>query len=268
MKLRPVILAFMAAALILAAFTGITGMFSLKAEGHEARVERVIDGDTVVIAGGERVRLLGIDTPEKGQILYLEAKERLEGMVLGKSVLLEKDTENKDKYGRLLRNIFAGDVFVNRVLVEDGLARSLIIPPNEKHAYDIAAAEARAKKANLGVWKFAGLQEAFCIGIYSLHDDAKGADKENLNDEYVVFRNGCTHPVQMRSWRINDSDNNTFVFPLFLAENKTKFILHSGRGANNATDLYWGKNVPVWNNDEDTLLMWNANSELVLNYTY
>lgn len=94
----------------------------LPAEKEKTVVTNVIDGDTIVISGGERVRLLGIDTPEKGEFFYKEAKVRMEQLVESKEVFLEKEGDNKDKYDRLLRYIFLNDTNVNLLLVEEGYA--------------------------------------------------------------------------------------------------------------------------------------------------
>lgn len=93
-------------------------------QGQKERtiVTNVVDGDTIVISGGERVRLLGIDTPEKGEFFYKESKARLEQLIENKEVMLEKEGENKDKYGRLLRYIFLDDTNINLLLVQEGYA--------------------------------------------------------------------------------------------------------------------------------------------------
>lgn len=85
-------------------------------------VTNVIDGDTIVISGGERVRLLGIDTLEKGEFFYKESKGRMEQLVENKEVMLEKEGDNKDQYGRLLRYIFLNDTNINLQMVEEGFA--------------------------------------------------------------------------------------------------------------------------------------------------
>ena len=96
--------------------------FGFKPENERTIVTNVIDGDTIVISGGERVRLLGIDTPEKGEFFYKEAKARLEELIENRNVTLEREGDNKDKYGRLLRYIFAEDTNINLKLVEEGYA--------------------------------------------------------------------------------------------------------------------------------------------------
>ena len=115
-------------------------------------VTRVIDGDTVVIEGGERVRLLYIDTPEKGQPCYKEASNRLTELIDGKDIVLERVGENRDKYGRLLRYIFVNDTLVNMVLVREGWAHLYIYDKGPYHDQFIEAEQA-AKAEEGCVWK-------------------------------------------------------------------------------------------------------------------
>ncbi len=114
-------------------------------------VTNVIDGDTIIIAGGDSVRLLGIDSAERGEDFYQEAKERLEGLVEQKQVILEKDSENKDKYGRLLRWVFLDDINVNLLLVEEGLARCYFYD-EKKYKEECAILEQNAIKEKKGLW--------------------------------------------------------------------------------------------------------------------
>jgi micrococcal nuclease len=119
---------------------------------EEVFVYEVIDGDTFLISTGDRIRLIGIDAPEKDQQYYSEAKERLSGLLKNKRVTIKKDKEDKDSYRRLLRYVYADDVFVNLELVEEGYARVLIIPPNSKYESELRKAEYEAKESELGIW--------------------------------------------------------------------------------------------------------------------
>jgi len=120
----------------------------------EYKVVRVIDGDTIELEDGTKVRLLEIDAPEKGERCYEEAKTRLEELVLNKKVRLEKDKEDKDRYGRLLRYVFIDCSLINLVLVKEGLAYSYIIEPNVKYMDKILDAEKFAKEFKIGcLWK-------------------------------------------------------------------------------------------------------------------
>jgi len=113
-------------------------------------VSKVIDGDTVII-NGESVRLLGIDSDERGYPCYNEAKKRLEEIVLDKEVLLEKGNEDMDKYNRRLRYIFlkGSEKSVNLKLVEEGLAIARF-PQESKYKLEIVNAEKNARNNKIG----------------------------------------------------------------------------------------------------------------------
>jgi len=111
-------------------------------------VSRVIDGDTVVI-NGESVRLLGIDTDERGGECYKEAKIRLEELVLNKEVKLEKGKRDKDQYKRYLRYLFIEGENVNLKMVEEGLAIARFYE-DKKYKGEILDAEKKARGDKVG----------------------------------------------------------------------------------------------------------------------
>ena len=115
-------------------------------------VQRVIDGDTVVLANGDRVRYIGMDTPERGERLFDEATEYNRRLVEGRRVRLMKDESDKDRFGRLLRYVLAGDILVNAELVREGLAEAKRYKPDVKFAdcFDALMQEARDNKR--GLW--------------------------------------------------------------------------------------------------------------------
>lgn len=96
-------------------------IYCLKAEYEKEEVVKVIDGDTVELSSGEKIRLFGIDAPEKGEPFFQEAKQALEEMVKGKRVVVEK--EGKDKYGRFLGYILLEGKVVNCELVKLGVVK-------------------------------------------------------------------------------------------------------------------------------------------------
>jgi len=116
-------------------------------------VTKVLDGDTVEIDGGERVRLIGIDAPEKYEPYFKEARDKLKELVDKKEIVLEKDATDKDSYGRLLRYIWLGNLLVNAEMVRQGWAVSQTYLPNVKYQEQIlkASIEATIKKRRL--WK-------------------------------------------------------------------------------------------------------------------
>ena len=119
---------------------------------EESYVTKIIDGDTIVIAGGQRVRLLSIDTRERGENCYAEAKQRLEEIVLLKNITLERDKEDKDQYDRLLRYIYTNESFVNVQLIEEGLAVAYVYEPNVKYRSQFIEAERAARNDGGCVW--------------------------------------------------------------------------------------------------------------------
>ncbi len=121
--------------------------------GEEARVLRVIDGDTVVVAiegRNRRVRYVGINTPERDEPCSDAATAANRRLVGGRRVTLVRDTEDVDRYGRLLRYIYVGDTFVNEVLVRDGFAENFVWEPNTRFADHFRALEAEARAAGRG----------------------------------------------------------------------------------------------------------------------
>jgi len=127
------------------------------------RVVRVVDGDTIKVRldGGrtERVRYIGIDTPESVkpdtpvQCFAKKASHFNDSLVSGRDVTLRTDAEERDRYGRLLAYVYADGRFVNRELVARGYARTLTIPPNVAHADEFARLARRAREAGLGLWR-------------------------------------------------------------------------------------------------------------------
>ena len=122
------------------------------------RVERVIDGDTVLLTNGWRVRYIGIDTPEtkhpKKGVEYMgpEATEFNRQLVEGKPIVLEFDVEKHDKYDRILAYVWADGTFVNAELVREGYAKVYTFPPNVKYNKLFLALQREARKDKRGLW--------------------------------------------------------------------------------------------------------------------
>jgi micrococcal nuclease len=121
-----------------------------------AELVTVIDGDTidVLLASGEvqRVRFIGIDTPERGEPFYREASHINESLLRSGSLTLYRDVSETDRFGRLLRYIFAGDVFINYELVHRGYAQAATFPPDVACADTFLRAQQDARQARRGLW--------------------------------------------------------------------------------------------------------------------
>jgi micrococcal nuclease len=129
---------------------------------YHATVVATIDGDTIVVrfrnGHDETVRLLGVDTPETHhptkpvQCYGPEASAYTRARLLGRRVVLERDAEVRDKYGRFLAYIVLDGARYNDELLRAGYARLLVIPPNGAHARAMLAAELTAERERRGLW--------------------------------------------------------------------------------------------------------------------
>lgn len=136
---------------------------------QQARVVRVIDGDTVELEGGEKVRYIGIDTPEthhptKGVECYGQvAAQKNAELVLNKMIELEKDVSETDRYGRLLRYVYveqaaseaaevAPKIMVNEYLIQTGYAHASSYPPDIKYQENFRQLEAKTRTKMVGLW--------------------------------------------------------------------------------------------------------------------
>ncbi len=126
-------------------------------------VSHIIDGDTIELSNGQRVRYIGIDTPEvrerKGLGWFYnprpyakEAKDFNQRLVEGKSIRLEFDVQKNDKYGRLLAYVYVGERMVNLEMVKEGYAMIYAYPPNIKYAEEFLEAQRFARENKRGLW--------------------------------------------------------------------------------------------------------------------
>jgi micrococcal nuclease len=124
-----------------------------------AYVDEAIDGDTIRLSDGRKLRYVGMDTPElhhpsKGEQCFGQAAQtKNKELVEHQLVSLEKDVSETDKYGRLLRYVWKGDQLVNQELVAQGYAVARSFPPDIARQETLRAAEKSAREQNAGLWK-------------------------------------------------------------------------------------------------------------------
>ena len=139
------------------------GPFGEEQPAGDARVTRVVDGDTVRVrldGRDETVRYIGVDTPETRrpgtpiECFGKAASRANERLVAGERVRLRFDVERRDRYGRLLAYVYRrrDGLWVNGALVRAGFATSLTIPPNVARAEELRALERRARRSGRGLW--------------------------------------------------------------------------------------------------------------------
>ena len=127
---------------------------------QEGRVVAVTDGDTIrVLLEGQEypVRYIGMDTPEMGQPKAAAARDKNVALVGGTTVRLEKDVSETDRYGRLLRYVWVGDIMVNAELVRQGYAQAATFPPDVKYQQKFVALQKEAQTAGRGLWQRAAM---------------------------------------------------------------------------------------------------------------
>lgn len=156
-----------AVAFVLWAITSpTTSIEPLSSQDERAVVTRVLDGDTIVVTGGKKVRYIGIDTPElygstqDSECFAREAKSRNEQLILGKPVRLEKDVSEADKYNRLLRYVYIDDPLssihedtsINEILVSEGYAFARTYQPDIALQKHLTTLEKEAREKGFGLW--------------------------------------------------------------------------------------------------------------------
>ena len=115
-------------------------------------VTEIIDGDTFRLSDSTLVRLIGIDTPEKGQAFYDEAVALAESVLIDKPVSLIFNKEKSDRYKRSLAYLKVDSLIFNELVLERGLANVYLFSENQLWREKLISAQKRARMNNLGLW--------------------------------------------------------------------------------------------------------------------
>lgn len=239
-------------------------------------VVAVTDGDTIdVRIGGdiEPVRLIGINSPERGECFYDEAAARLAELLLNAEVRLESDVSNRDQFGRLLRYVFVGDELINEVVVREGYAIARRYEPDVSMAGRLDSAQAHAQARGLGLWGSGacGAPATGTIEIGFIRYNANGDDNENKNDEWVEFINAGEGPIDLTGWSVKDeSASHRFYFPSGFSLGPGATVrLHTGCGTATTTALFWcNRDSAVWNNGGDTVFVLDPVGNIAVSRRY
>ncbi|MCS7123687.1 MAG: thermonuclease family protein [Candidatus Aenigmarchaeota archaeon] len=145
-ELKAFILSFLITLLIFLAI----GKMKNRAETY--RVIKILDGDTIILENGEKVRLIGIDAPEKNEKCYASAKSFLEEILKDKNITLEKEWKERDNYNRLLRHVYLDGTYINLMMIKYGLAT--YYPTQSKYSKILLEGEKKAKEMRIGcLWE-------------------------------------------------------------------------------------------------------------------
>lgn len=137
----------------------LLGLLGTAGPDRPCTVSRIVDGDTFYCADGLKVRLIGIDAPERAQGRPgRESTAALRRMLpAGTRVRLEPDVGPRDRHGRALAYVWSKDTLVNETLVREGWAFLLTVPPNVKYVRRLERAQKAARGAGAGLWREPGL---------------------------------------------------------------------------------------------------------------
>jgi micrococcal nuclease len=234
------------------------------------RVKRVVDGDTIVLADGRRIRYVGINTPERGEPLWGEARDYNERKVKGKLVTLEFGEVKEDTYGRTLAYASAEGEMVNTELLQAGLAHLFILDSiTYYHHFRRIQEEARTK--GLGIWGRGGFRGP--LKITALHADAQGDDRTNLNGEYVRICNISPRNLNLSGFSLVDREGHRYLFTKGFIRPGYTVLLFTGAGRDimdgvDQLRLFWGSRYPIWNNKGDEASLRDPQGQLIDTVVY
>jgi micrococcal nuclease len=118
-----------------------------------ATVSYVYDGDTIQVNSSEKVRYIGIDTPERGECYYWEATLRNRELVDKRTVVLEIcKASPEDQYGRTLAHVYVNSTNINALLIQEGYAKAYRVPPCTTRADEYSGYERDARNSGRGRW--------------------------------------------------------------------------------------------------------------------
>jgi micrococcal nuclease len=247
---------------------------------------QVIDGDTiqVEIDGQVRtVRYLGIDCPEADCDMGVVASDINRALVEGKTVELQKDMSETDQYDRLLRYVYVGGVLVNAELIRLGYAHAVTLDPDLAHADEFLQLEQDARVEGQGSW---GLEQSptpvpptptappvtradVAVNSDCCQFNSPGNDNYSKEKEYVCLTNSGGQAADITGWYLRDDYGWGYTFPQFTLAPGATVRVRTGCGTNSTTDLYWCKDgTAVWNNDGDTVSVYDGEGNLVSQYSY
>ncbi len=203
-------------------------------ETLDAQIVKVIDGDTIVITTGDKVRLKGINTPEKNQYLNVEATKYLEGFINNSAEII---SFGKDRYGRMLGYVFVDGQNLNEKILEKGFGH-LYYYGKDFYYNKLEKAETRAKKSEIGIWSKSenyGCLEIKEFVYYDVSDD---------DFEKLVLKNSCD-----KNLKVVIKDDATHIYEKLIGD---ELILETQN---------------IWNDDSDSVYVWD-DSGLLLFHRY
>jgi endonuclease YncB( thermonuclease family) len=216
-------------------------------------VSDVIDGDTIYVrledGNTYSLRYIGIDSPESGQPFFVEARKANSDLVFQKEVILMKDVSDLDQYGRLLRYVIVGNIFVNDELVKTGFASALRYPPDVACADMFSSAEDKAQASQIGMWEATQTPEPSAAQVSIV--------RVNKLDEYVDIQNLGNTDVDLAGWNLVSERGHQvcYLSGIIQAGEILRIWAMTAQGPGYSC----GYSTNIWNNSEtDPAVLYNA----------
>ncbi|MCH7568168.1 MAG: thermonuclease family protein [Nanoarchaeota archaeon] len=207
-------------------------------------IGRVIDGDTVELEDGRKIRLLNVNAPERGEFGYDSATEFIKDF---ENKTLELEISGVGRYGRILGRLYYDEYYINLNLVKNGLAHPYIV--SDREVKDFKKAEKEARENEKGIW---GKSEHYgCLNV-----------EINKYDEYVVIEDKCG--VDFDGWKLKDESTRSYKLDKV---NSRRFVLYSEKGIDGKDEFYWGRGN-AWNDDKDSIFVRDEKGKLVYYDSY
>ncbi len=245
--------AFLGAILVI-----VPAVSSGQADPLHGTVQRIYDGDSILLSDGRKVRYLGINAPERGQPYSAKSRALNEQLVRGSRVRLELDRQERDRYGRTLAHVWKDGTMVNERLVREGFAHVWVIPPNLKHYDRLLAAQREARSARRGIWKRLAGDFAFI----------RASPAGSGRPPFVRVVNVSDREADIEGHGVEDRAGHRFVFPSVILKPGYGLMLFSapkpvsggglgtGSGQAGGTEgLYWGHPSPSWSSEGETAVL-------------
>ncbi len=230
--------------------------------GVPAQVTFVSDGDSFraeVAGSDERVRMIGINAPERDECYGAEAGQILTELIDGREVLLVSDVEPNDQYGRLLAYVYVDGLLINAEMAARGAALARSYEPNTmmQAILDTAESRHRTRDAGCGPPTPVAATNNRTVVITEIQANPPGRDEENLNGEYVILENRSETSISLAGWTLRDESSvHRFVFPPSTSlEPGASLVVFTGCGQDEAALVYWCAGSPVWDNSGDSAFL-------------
>lgn len=220
-------------------------------ENENVNVVRVVDGDTIKTSDNETIRLLGINSPERGELYYREAKDFLTDLLTNKTIKLEFGARKYDKYKRVLAYVFL-DKNINLEMVQKGYANIYILN-DRKYENELREAWKECIRKDVNLCEKSKNKCSGCIELKEF----------NNKNQKIVFYNKCDFDCSLKNWILKGEGRKKFKFENLVLKKGAKLSVILGEGLNNETTIFWNEEN-VWTKTGDTIFLRDEEEKLIL----